>query len=71
MTRAAAPAGLAGPCCYGPNVRAATALLACNGHMSIVRREIASGGYATLVTLGYPEVVIGVRRLRYRAVSAG
>ncbi len=37
MTRAAAPAGLAGPCCYGPNVRAATALLACAGHMSIER----------------------------------
>jgi hypothetical protein len=36
-TRAAAPAGAAGPCCYGPNVRAATALLACNGHMSIER----------------------------------
>ena len=36
-TRAAAPAGVAGPCCYGPNVRAATALLACNGHMSIER----------------------------------
>ncbi|MEU8252416.1 IS66 family transposase [Nonomuraea sp. NPDC048916] len=36
-TRAATPAGLAGPCCYGPNVRAATALLACNGHMSITR----------------------------------
>ena len=32
VTRAAAPGGLAGPCCYGPNVRAATALLACNGH---------------------------------------
>jgi hypothetical protein len=30
-TRAAAPAGVAGPCCYGPNVRAATALLACTG----------------------------------------
>ena len=27
VTRAATPAGLAGPCCYGPNVRAATALL--------------------------------------------
>jgi hypothetical protein len=37
VTRAGAPAGLAGPCCYGPNVRAATALLACNGHMSIER----------------------------------
>src|SRR6185503_13996503 len=37
VTRAAAPGGLAGPCCYGPNVRAATALLACNGHMSIER----------------------------------
>ena len=37
VTRAAAPAGVAGPCCYGPNVRAATALLACNGHMSIER----------------------------------
>ncbi|MGP3966059.1 IS66 family transposase, partial [Nonomuraea sp. 3N208] len=36
-TRAATPAGLAGPCCYGPNVRAATALLACAGHMSISR----------------------------------
>jgi transposase len=24
-TRAATPPGLAGPCCYGPNVRAATA----------------------------------------------
>ena len=37
VTRAATPAGLAGPCCYGPNVWAATALLACNGHMSIER----------------------------------
>jgi transposase len=37
VTRAAAPEGVAGPCCYGPNVRAATALLACNGHMSIQR----------------------------------
>jgi transposase len=37
VSRAAAPAGLAGPCCYGPNVRAATALLACAGHMSITR----------------------------------
>ena len=37
VTRAAAPAGVAGPCCYGPHVRAATALLACNGHMSIQR----------------------------------
>jgi transposase len=37
VTRAAAPQGVAGPCCYGPNVRAATALLACNGHMSIER----------------------------------
>ena len=37
VTRAATPAGLAGPCCYGPNVRAAAALLACNGHMSIER----------------------------------
>jgi len=37
VTRAATPAGLAGPCYYGPNVRAATALLACNGHMSIER----------------------------------
>ncbi|MBT2231670.1 IS66 family transposase [Nonomuraea sp. NEAU-A123] len=36
-TRAATPPGLAGPCCYGPNVRAATALLACAGHMSITR----------------------------------
>ena len=36
-TRAVAPTGVAGPCCYGPNVRAATALLACNGHMSITR----------------------------------
>jgi transposase len=35
--RAATPAHLAGPCCYGPNVRAATALLACAGHMSIER----------------------------------
>lgn len=37
MTRAPAPAGVNGPCCYGPNVRAATALLVCNGHMSIER----------------------------------
>src|SRR5437868_5404891 len=36
-SRAATPAGLAGPCCYGPNVRAATALLACAGHLSIER----------------------------------
>lgn len=37
VTHAATPSGVAGPCCYGPNVRAATALLACNGHMSIER----------------------------------
>ncbi|GGO81383.1 IS66 family transposase zinc-finger binding domain-containing protein [Nonomuraea cavernae] len=37
-TRAATPASLAGSCCYGPNVRAATALLACNGHMHHPRR---------------------------------
>lgn len=37
ITRAVAPDGMVGPCCYGPNVRAATALLACNGHMSIER----------------------------------
>ncbi|XVQ82663.1 IS66 family transposase [Microbispora siamensis] len=37
VNRAATPDGLAGPCCYGPNVRAATALLACAGHMSIER----------------------------------
>jgi transposase len=37
VTRAVPPPGVAGPCCYGPNVRAATALLACNGHMSIER----------------------------------
>lgn len=37
VTRAPGPAGMAGPCCYGPNVRAATALLACNGHMSVER----------------------------------
>ena len=37
VTRAMPPDGVAGPCCYGPNVRAATALLACNGHMSIER----------------------------------
>jgi hypothetical protein len=37
VTRASAPDGVHGPCCYGPNVRAATALLACNGHMSVER----------------------------------
>jgi hypothetical protein len=37
VSRAVAPDGVSGPCCYGPNVRAATALLACNGHMSIER----------------------------------
>lgn len=37
VTRASAPAGAHGPCCYGPNVTAATALLACNGHVSIER----------------------------------
>jgi len=37
VTRAVTPAGLAGPCCYGPDVRAATAPLACSGHMSIER----------------------------------
>ncbi|MDP4511939.1 IS66 family transposase [Nonomuraea turcica] len=35
VVQAATPPGMAGPCCYGPNVRVATALLACNGHMSI------------------------------------
>src|ERR1700722_2124955 len=37
ITRAETPAGMHGPCCYGPNVRAATALLTCNGHMSVER----------------------------------
>lgn len=37
VTRASAPDGVRGPCCYGPNVRAATALLACHGHVSIER----------------------------------
>jgi len=37
VARATPPDGVRGPCCYGPNVRAATALLACNGHMSITR----------------------------------
>src|SRR5919112_5319659 len=37
VSRAVPPPGVVGPCCYGPNVRAATALLACNGHMSIER----------------------------------
>jgi hypothetical protein len=35
-------------------------------HRSIVRREITSGGRAALVTLGYSEVVISLRKLRYR-----
>ncbi|MEU6720761.1 DUF6444 domain-containing protein [Nonomuraea sp. NPDC046802] len=35
VCRAATPAGLAGPCCYGPNIRAATAPPVCTGHMSI------------------------------------
>ena len=37
VTKAPAPAGVRGPCCYGPNVRAKTALLACHGHVSIER----------------------------------
>jgi transposase len=43
MTRAATPAGLAGPCCYGPDVRAATALPACDGHMSVERAATLMG----------------------------
>ncbi|MBT2234268.1 transposase [Nonomuraea sp. NEAU-A123] len=42
-TRAATSPELAGPCCYGPNVRAATALLACAGHMSITRASDLMG----------------------------
>jgi transposase len=37
VTKAQAPAGVHGPCCYGPNVCAATALLACHGHVSVER----------------------------------
>ena len=37
VTRAQPPVGMHGPCCYGPNVKAATALLACHGHVSIAR----------------------------------
>jgi transposase len=37
VTRARARQGAHGPCCYGPNVRAASALLACNGHVSVER----------------------------------
>jgi transposase len=36
-SRAANPAGVSGPCCYGPNVANATALLAAGGHVSIGR----------------------------------
>lgn len=36
-TRAANPPGVCGPCCYGPNVRNATALLAAAGHLSVER----------------------------------
>jgi hypothetical protein len=36
-----------------------------------LRRRITSAGQAALVTLGYPEVVISLRKLRYRAGSAG
>jgi transposase len=37
VTTADAPAGVFGPACYGPNVTAATTLLAAEGHMSITR----------------------------------
>jgi transposase len=37
VTRAQVPAGAHVPCCDGPNVRAATALFTCNGHMSVQR----------------------------------
>jgi hypothetical protein len=49
VTKAAAPLGVHGPCCYGPNVRAATALLACHGHVSIERAADLMG-----VLLGAP-----------------
>lgn len=49
VTRAQAPQGAHGPCCYGPNVRAATALLACHGHVSIERAADLMG-----VLLGAP-----------------
>src|SRR6266568_3802573 len=50
VTRAATPAGLAGPCCYGPDVRAATALLACNGPMSIEHAADLMGGLLYIST---------------------
>jgi transposase len=37
VTTADVPAGMRGPTCYGPNVSAATTLLAAEGHMSITR----------------------------------
>src|SRR5262249_21103136 len=37
VSTADAPAGVFGPACYGPNVTAATTLLAAEGHMSITR----------------------------------
>lgn len=36
-TRAANPPGVVGPCCYGPNVKGAPALLAAGGHISVER----------------------------------
>jgi transposase len=53
ITRAAAPDGVVGPCCYGPNVRAATALLACNGHMSIERAADLMGLLDAPVSTGF------------------
>src|SRR2546430_11397960 len=43
VTRAAAPAGAAGPCCYGPNGRAAAAVLARNGDIGIERAAALMG----------------------------
>lgn len=54
-------------------VSAHTACLPACGYLAatLIRRGIPFVRQAALVTLGYPEVVIDLRKLRYRVRSAG
>lgn len=54
LTQAPAPAGVSGPVCYGPNVRAFTAHIAYRGHVSMERTaEMLAELFGTPVSTGF------------------
>lgn len=54
LTQAAAPAGVSGPVCYGPNVRAFAAYIAYRGHVSMERTaEMLAELFGAPVSTGF------------------